>query len=112
MKHVEPLDDRVVIRPTDAAKKTKGGIILPDNAREKPTEGTVVAVGEGKRGENGERMKLAVKVGDLVIYSKYAGAEIRIEDVEHVLLRETDCLAKITDRAPAQAESAPRLSAV
>lgn len=97
MKNVEPLDDRVLILPTDAAKKTKGGIFLPDNAREKPSEGTVVSVGPGKRGDDGERRKVAVQPGDVVVYSKYAGTEIVVDEVKHVVIRETDLIVKITE---------------
>lgn len=97
MKQVNPLDNRVLVRPTDAAERTKGGIYLPGNAREKPSEGTVVSVGEGKKCENGEVIKMSVKAGDTVIYSKYAGTEIKIEDVDHVILRETDLVATITE---------------
>ena len=95
------MDDRVLIRPSDPLKKTKGGILLPANAREKPSEGTVVTVGPGKRGADGERLKVAVAEGDVVVYSKYAGTEIKINDVDHVVLRETDVICKIHDVEPA-----------
>jgi chaperonin GroES len=100
-RKIEPLDDRVLIRPTDPDKMTKGGIIIPDNAREKPHEGTVVSVGPGKRAESGERNKIAVEAGDTVVYSKYAGTEIQIDGVAHVVLRETDLICKITEGVPA-----------
>ena len=96
-RNVEPLDDRVLVRPHEPTTKSKGGIIIPDNAREKPHEGTVVAVGPGKRSETGERMELAVKEGDTVVYSKYAGSEIKINEVGHVVIRESDILCKITE---------------
>jgi chaperonin GroES len=104
MKKVEPLDDRVLIKPLDALAKTKGGIILPDQAREKPSEGTVVSLGPGKRGENGELIPPRICVGDTVIYSKYAGTEIKVNNVDHVLLRESDCIAKTVEvEVPAEA---------
>ena len=97
MKQVTPLDNRVLILPTDPAEFTKGGIMLPSNAREKPTEGTVAAVGPGKRSDAGELIKPGVEKGDTVIYSKYAGTDIKVEGVPHVLLRDSDILAKITE---------------
>jgi chaperonin GroES len=97
MKKVEPLDDRVLIKPLDALAKTKGGIILPDQAREKPSEGTIISIGPGKRGANGELIPPRIKEGDTVIYSKYAGTEIKINNVDHVLLRESDCIARTSE---------------
>lgn len=97
MKQVNPLDNRVLVKPSDAAERTKGGIFLPGNAREKPSEGVVVAAGEGKKTDTGEVIKMSIKVGDTVIYSKYAGTEIKINDEDHVLLRESDCVATITE---------------
>ena len=97
MKKVEPLDDRVLVRPSDPTQVTKGGIHLPDQAREKPSEGIVVAVGLGKKLEDGSRIPMSVKPEDTVIYSKYAGTEIKISDEDHVLLRETDLVARITE---------------
>jgi len=93
--NVRPLDDRVVVRPEEAEEKTKGGIVLPDTAKEKPARGQVVAVGIGKLLENGQRAPMAVKVGDRVIYGKYSGSEIKIDGVVHNILRETEVLAVI-----------------
>ena len=91
---MEPLADRVVIRPTEKEEVTKGGIILPDTVKEKPQEGKVVAVGPGKLADDGKRVKLEVKVGDSVIYAKYAGTEIKVDDEELIVVRESDILAK------------------
>ena len=91
---LEPLGDRVVIKPLAREEVTKGGIIIPDTAKEKPQEGEVVAVGPGRVSEDGKRIAMEVKVGDRVIYAKYAGTELKIEDVEYVILRESDVLAK------------------
>ena len=91
---MEPLADRVVIRPTEREEITKGGIILPDTVTEKPQEGLVVAVGPGKLADDGKRVKLEVKVGDKVIYAKYAGTEIKVDDEELIVVRESDILAR------------------
>jgi chaperonin GroES len=88
-----PLDDRVVIKPVQKEEMTKGGIYLPDTAKEKPQEGEIVAVGPGKMNDVGKRIPLEVKVGDRVIYAKYGGSDIKIDDVEMVILRESDILA-------------------
>ncbi|MGB3933855.1 MAG: co-chaperone GroES [bacterium] len=90
---VKPLGDRVLVKPVKQEEKTKGGIVLPDTAKEKPQEGEIIAVGSGKLLENGERVPLEVKVGDKVIYSKFAGTEIKLDDEEHLLLSERDILA-------------------
>jgi chaperonin GroES len=92
---IRPLDDRVVVEPLEAEETTAGGIVLPDNAKEKPQRGTVVAVGPGKLLDNGNRGKLSVEVGDEVIFGKYGGTEIEIEGEEVKILRETDILAKV-----------------
>ncbi|KPV45014.1 co-chaperone GroES [Alicyclobacillus ferrooxydans] len=89
---VKPLADRVVLRPVDREEKTQSGIFLPDTAKEKPQEGEIVAVGPG-RVEDGKRIELEVKVGDRVIYSKYAGTEVKVGDQELLILRESDILA-------------------
>lgn len=89
---VKPLADRVVVRPLDREEKTASGILLPDTAKEKPQEGEVVAVGPG-RFEDGKRVELEVKVGDRVIFSKYAGTEIKVNNDEVLILRESDILA-------------------
>ncbi len=92
---IRPLDDRVVVEPCEAEEMTAGGIVLPDNAKEKPQRGTVLAVGPGKLLDNGQRGSLSVSVGDEVIFGKYGGTEIEIEGDEFKILRESDILAKI-----------------
>jgi len=92
---IRPLDDRVVIQPTEAEEKTAGGIVLPDTAKEKPQRGTVIAVGPGKLLDNGKRGELSVAVGDEVIYGKYSGSEIEIDGEEVKIMRESDILAKV-----------------
>ncbi len=91
---LKPLADRVVVRPLEREEKTASGIFLPDNAKEKPQEGEIVAVGPG-RFEDGARVALDVKVGDKVIYSKYAGTEVKVKEEEVLILRESDILAII-----------------
>ena len=91
---VQPLADRVVIKPIEREEVTKGGIILPDTAKEKPQEGEVIAVGPGRLSDDGKPIKMDVKVGDRVIYAKYGGTEIKIDDEELIILRESDILAK------------------
>ncbi len=91
---LKPLADRVVIRPIEREEVTKGGIILPDTIKEKPQEGKVIAVGPGRLSDDGKPIKMDVKVGDRVIYARYAGTEIKIDDEELVILREGDILAK------------------
>jgi chaperonin GroES len=93
--NVRPLDDRIVVRPEEAEEKTKGGIVLPDTAKEKPARGVVIAVGIGKLLEDGSRAQVTVKVGDRVIYGKYSGSEIKIDGVAHNILRENEVLAVI-----------------
>jgi len=90
---LNPLADRVVVKPAEAEEKTKGGIILPDTAKEKPVEGTIVAAGTGKISDNGEVIKMTVKVGDKVLYGKYSGTEITIEGEEYLIMRESDVFA-------------------
>jgi chaperonin GroES len=91
---LDPLGDRVVVRPSTKEEVTKGGIVIPDTAKEKPQEGTVLAVGPGKMTEDGKRIPLDVKVGDIVVYAKYGGTEIKEGDEELIILRESDILAK------------------
>jgi len=91
---LQPLADRLVVKPIEREEMTKGGIVLPDTAKEKPQEGEVLAVGPGRLSEDGKRIAMDVKVGDRVIYARYGGTEIRIEDEELVILRESDILAK------------------
>jgi chaperonin GroES len=91
---LKPLGDRVVVKPIVKEEITKGGIVLPDTAKEKPQEGEVVAVGPGRLGEDGKRLEMELKKGDRVIYAKYAGTEWKEKDQEYLLLRESDILAK------------------
>jgi len=91
---LQPLADRVVVKPIEREEVTKGGIVLPDTAKEKPQEGEVVAVGKGRVSDDGKRIPMDVKVGDIVVYAKYGGAEIKVADEELVILRESDILAK------------------
>jgi chaperonin GroES len=90
---LKPLGDHVVIRPLEAEEKTAGGILLPDTAKEKSTKGEVVAVGSGKTLPNGRLIKPAVKEGDTVIYSKYAGSEVKVDGKEYKIVQETEILA-------------------
>jgi len=92
---IQPLEDRIVVKQIEAEEVTKGGIVLPDSAKEKPQEGKVIAVGPGKVLESGERAEMPVKKGDTVIYAKYGGTEIEIDGTEYVILRESDVLAKV-----------------
>ena len=87
---IQPLQDRVIVKPKEAEETTKGGIILPDTAKEKPIEGTIVAVGDGKVAENGTVTKLTVKAGDVVLYGKYSGTEIKVEGEDYLIMRESD----------------------
>ncbi|MBL3593219.1 MAG: co-chaperone GroES [Synergistaceae bacterium] len=90
---LKPLADRIVVKAVNQESRTKGGIVLPETAKEKPQEGEVAAVGTGKILENGQKLPLEVKVGDRVIYSKYAGTEVKIEGEEYLILSERDVLA-------------------
>jgi chaperonin GroES len=90
---IRPLHDRVIIKRIEEEETTKGGIIIPDSAKEKPSEGKVVAVGKGKALDNGEIKALDVKKGDKVLFGKYAGTEIKIEGEEHLIMREDDIIA-------------------
>jgi chaperonin GroES len=90
---VRPLQDRIVIKPLDSETKTAGGIIIPDNAKEKPVEGEVIAVGNGRILKDGKVVKPELKVGDRVLYSKYAGNELKINGQDHLIMREDDILA-------------------
>jgi len=90
---LKPLADRIVVKPTEAEEVTKGGIVLPDTAKERPQEGEVIAVGPGKTLETGALVPVEVKVGDKVIYSKYGGTEVKIGREEYVILRQDDVLA-------------------
>ena len=93
---LQPLADRVLVKPMEKEEKTKSGIYLPDTAKEKPQEGEVVAVGPGRIDETGKRIPMDLKVGDRVIYAKYGGMEIKVDEEEMMILRESDILAKKT----------------
>ncbi len=93
--NLRPLDDRIVVKPLEAEETTAGGIVLPDNAKEKPQRGKVLAVGPGKLLDSGNRGELSVAVGDEVIFGKYGGSEVEVDDQELKILRESDVLAKI-----------------
>ena len=95
--HVRPLHDRVLLKRVEEKEVVKGGIIIPDTAKEKPMEGEVVAVGDGKILEDGKRVALDVKPGNRVLFGKYAGSEIKVEGEEHLMMREDDILAIIAD---------------
>ncbi len=92
---LKPLGDRIVVKVVTRDEKTKGGILLPDTAKEKPTEGEVIAVGTGKILDNGQKQPVEVKVGDRIIFSKYAGTEVKLDDEELVIFSERDVLAII-----------------
>jgi chaperonin GroES len=87
---IKPLGDRVIVKPKEAEETTKGGIILPDTVKEKPVEGTIVAAGPGKVTDDGKTVALSLKVGDVVLYGKYSGTEIKIEGEEYLIMRESD----------------------
>ena len=93
--NLRPLDDRIVVQPMEAESTTAGGIVLPDSAREKPQRGTVIAIGPGKLLDSGARGEMSVAIGDVVIYGRYGGSEVEINDVEMKILRESDILAKV-----------------
>jgi chaperonin GroES len=93
---LRPLADKLVIRPAGREETTRGGIIVPDTAKEKPQRGTVVAAGEGRKDDDGDRIALDVKVGDNVLFAKYAGTEFKLEDEDLIILSEKDILAVIT----------------
>lgn len=92
--NLEPLGDRIVVKPVAKEEVTKGGIVLPDTAKEKPQEGEVVAVGPGRVTEEGKRVPLDLKKGDTVVYPKYSGTELKIEGEEYLIMRESEVLAK------------------
>lgn len=94
---VKPLQDRILIKRIEEEEKTKGGIIIPDAAKEKPQEGMVVAVGDGKTLESGKKAPLTVKPGDKILFGKYSGTEIKVDGEEHLILREDDVLAIVED---------------
>ncbi|HLA05577.1 MAG TPA: co-chaperone GroES [Syntrophales bacterium] len=92
---IRPLQDRVIVKRLAEEEKTKGGIYIPDTAKEKPQQGKVVAVGKGKVADDGKLIKLDVKAGDRILFSKYAGTEVKIEDEDHLIMREDDILGII-----------------
>ncbi|MHB0976334.1 MAG: co-chaperone GroES [Candidatus Aquicultorales bacterium] len=93
---LKPLRDRVVVKTVEAEEKTKSGIVLPESAKEKPMQGEIVAVGEGRFDESGKRIPMDVKVGDIVLYSKYGGTDVKVDEEEYLILREDDILAIVT----------------
>jgi chaperonin GroES len=92
---IRPMNDRILVVRVEEEKKTAGGIIIPDTAKEKPQEGKVMAAGPGKMGEDGKRIPMELKKGDRVLFSKYAGSEIKIDGVEHIFMREDDILGVV-----------------
>ena len=90
---VRPLNDRILVKRLEEEEMTKGGIIIPDSAKEKPAEGEVIAVGKGKMNDKGDRVKMDVKVGDRVLFSKYGGTDVKLDGVDHLIMREDDILA-------------------
>lgn len=92
---IRPLHDRIIVKRVEEEEKTKGGIIIPDTAKEKPIEGKVIAVGKGRTTEDGKIVAMDVKVGDRVLFSKYAGTEVKIDSREHLIMREEDILGII-----------------
>ncbi|MBW2709685.1 MAG: co-chaperone GroES [Deltaproteobacteria bacterium] len=90
---IKPLHDRVIVKRVEEEEKTKGGIIIPDTAKEKPVEGEIMAVGDGKVADDGKKIALEVKAGDKVLFGKYAGTEIMIDGEEHLIMREDDIIA-------------------
>jgi len=92
---LRPLQDRIMVKRVEEEAKTKGGIIIPDTAKEKPAEGKVIAVGNGKLGDDGKRIPLEIKKGDRILFGKYSGTEVKIDGEEHLIMREDDVLAVI-----------------
>ena len=92
---LQPLNDRALVKRLESEEKTAGGLYIPDTAKEKPSKGIVVAVGPGKFDEAGKRIPMTVKVGDQVLFNKYAGTEVKLDDVDHLVMREDDILAII-----------------
>jgi Co-chaperonin GroES (HSP10) len=92
---IRPLQDRVIVKRVEEEEKTKGGIIIPDTAKEKPQEGQIIAVGPGKVADDGKKIPMEVKVGDRVLFGKYSGSEIKMDGEEHLIMREDDILGII-----------------
>jgi chaperonin GroES len=102
--NLKPLGDRIVVKVVEELERTKGGIVLPDTAKEKPQEAEVLAVGPGARNEKGERVPMEVKVSDRVVFQKYSGTEFKMDDEDYLILRESDVLAIVTrEKAKARA---------
>ena len=97
---IRPLHDRLIVKRLEEEEKTKGGIIIPDSAKEKPIEGKVIAVGEGKLNKDGKKIPLGVKKGDRILFAKYAGTEVKIDGEEHLMMREDEALAVIEKWTP------------
>jgi chaperonin GroES len=95
---IKPLGDRILVKPAEAKETKKGGIIIPDTAKEKPMEGEVVAVGPGKISDSGTRMEMDIKKGDKVLYGKYSGTEVKIDDVEYLIMSSDDVMAIIHEK--------------
>jgi len=93
--NIRPLQDRIIVKRIEEEEKTKGGIIIPDSAREKPMEGEVISVGSGKVLENGSKQAMEVKKGDRILFGKYSGTEVKIDGIEHLIMREDDILGII-----------------
>lgn len=93
--NIKPLSDRVVVKPVEQEEKVQGGIIIPDTAKEKPQQGKVVAVGPGKVAESGQKVAMEVKEGDMVLYGKYSGTEVTVDNEEYLIMRESDIFAII-----------------
>lgn len=106
MANIRPLHDRILIKRIEEQEQVRGGIIIPDTAKEKPQEGEVIAVGEGKKRDNGERVPLDVKEGDRVLFGKYAGTEVKLDDEEYLIMREEDILGVIERAAASETSKA------
>jgi chaperonin GroES len=102
MTSIKPLQDRIIIKRIEEGEQIRGGIIIPDSAKEKPQEGEVIAVGAGKKLESGERVTMDVKEGDRVLFGKYAGTEVKLDDEEYLIMREDDILGVIERAAKAK----------
>jgi len=97
VKTIRPLGDRIVVKPAEREEMTRSGIVLPDTAKEKPQRGTVIAAGKGRKDDDGDRIEMDVKVGDEVLFAKYAGTEFKLEDEDLLILSEKDILAVISE---------------
>ena len=93
--NLKPLEDRIIVKALEAEEKTKGGIIIPDNAKEKPQKGEVIAVGPGKYSDQGKRLEMALKKGDTILFGRYSGTEVKVNGEEYLIMRESDVLATL-----------------